>query len=352
MELLRPGMEVDSFMHSFKKALLSFLAILLCVIALSAIIIAPYMSEQDRKTRAELAGNLNYLVIGASHAQLGFSPEILDDELGVNSYNLSSLLMPMCGRLEILKKETNRNPVKTVVLEISYDALSIDNDKTYNEGDPQIIARLDTLSERINYLATYVSVDGWLNIYARMVVYGVSQWKDNILNHSSQSIVYKGYTPRSASDVTLSEQDAVTKLDRWSYKVSDTRQENLDMLKLMIEMCKEHHIRVIVVVTPLSDSFIWEHSKMDDFSSMLSEFSKNIGCEFYDLNLDRNRYSIYSDDVSFMDETHLSESGATKMTERFCQIITEAASGKDTNIFFYDSYEEMKQESPYRAFSN
>lgn len=336
-------------MHSFKKALLSFLAILLCIIVFSTIIIAPFMHDQDRKTRSDLAGNLDFLVIGASHAQFGFSPEVLDDELGVCSYNLSSILMPMSGRLEMLRKEISRNPVKTVVLEVSYDTLSIDNDKAFNEGDPQIIARLDTTSERMNYLTSYVTLDGWLNIYARMVVYGISQWKDIVLRHS-QSLTYKGFSPKQTNDVTLSEQAASTKRDRWAYKVSDTRQDNLDMLRLIIELCQEHNIRTMVVVTPLADGFIWEHSNMDDFSTMLRDFCTDCDCEFYDLNLDKERYNTYSDDISFMDETHLSSIGATAMTARFCRIITEVAEGKDVSNRFYNSYEEMKQDSPYMAF--
>lgn len=334
-------------MRSFKKALVSFLVIILCVVTLSAIIIMPYMSSQDRETRKELAGSLDYLVVGASLAQLGFSTEILDTKLGVNSYNLSSILMSMNGRLALLQKELSRNPVNTVVMEISYDALSIDYDKTFNEGDPPIIARLDTAAERLNYLSSYVKTDGWLNVYARMIVFGISSWKDNIRGSGNNTSLYKGFSAWSANDVTLSKKDASTKHDRWPYEVENTRPENLDSLKQMIEMCKERNIRVIIVVTPWSDGFIWEHSDLDDFSSMLGNYCAENNCEYYDLNLDKERYSLYSDKSSFMDTTHLSSSGASTMTERFCSIITEANEGKDVSHWFYDSYETMKMDSPY-----
>ena len=113
-------------MHSSKKVFLRTLAVLLVVLGLSVLIILPYMESQERKTRKDLAGTVDYLVVGASHAQLGFVPSVLDQELGVNSYNLSSLLMPVTGRYFLLEKEIKRNPVKTVVLEVSYDTLAID----------------------------------------------------------------------------------------------------------------------------------------------------------------------------------------------------------------------------------
>ena len=334
-------------MRSFKRALLSFLAVIICITVLSSIIIMPYISSQDKEIRKELEGSLDFLVVGASLGQLGFSSKILDTKLGVNSYNLSSILMSMNGRLALLQKEVSRNPVDTVVLEISYDALSIDYDKTFNEGDPQIIARLDTIAERLHYLTSYVKIDGWLNIYARIIIFGISSWKDKILEPASNDTKYKGFSPWSANDVTLSEKDVISKHDKWQYKVENTRQENLNTLKQMIDICKKNNARVIVTVTPLSDGFIWEHSHLDEFTTMLGNFCAENDCEYYDLNLDKNRYELYSDKSSFMDATHLSSSGAAVMTNRFCTIITDAGKGGDISNIFYDSYEALKMESPY-----
>ena len=51
-----------------------------------------------------------------------------------------------------------------------------------------------------------------------------------------------------------------------------------------------------------------------------------------------------------MDETHLSSEGAAAMTKRFCQIAAATGEGKDVSSWFYSSYEELKQDSPYTIF--
>ena len=149
----------------------------------------------------------------------------------------------------------------------------------------------------------------------------------------------------------MSEKNITGKKDKYFCDNSETRQDNLDTLQRMAGYCREQGIRVIVAVAPLSDAFLWKHTGLDDFLAMLRKFYADNQCEFYDLNLDRERYSLYSDDHSFWDETHLSSVGAEAMTARFCELIRKTGSGEDIRGSFYSGYEEIKQDSPYTEYT-
>lgn len=338
-------------MRNSKKLLKSAISMILCIGIISAAVIYPYDSSQDRKLRAELQGTLDFLIIGASHAQFGFSTEVLDNELGVNSYNLSSVLMPLTGRYEMLKMELDRNPINTVVLEVSYDTLCTNYNATFNEGDHIIIVRMDSIADRIHYLCKYITVDGWLNVYARLIAHGISTWKDILKNKNGSSPNNKGYTPKSTVDVTLSENAVKNKYNRWAFEFDNIRQSNVEMLNSIVDLCHEHSARVIIAVTPVSDGYMWEHAKLDDFNTFLSAFCEANGCEYYDMNLDVTRYELYSDSISYMDETHLSGNGAEIMTSRFCKIIGSQDFDTDKSEVFYENYEKMKTDSPYNNMS-
>ena len=127
-------------MRNFKKTARAVLALLLCVLVLYAGYTAPYFYGtayyyQDASARSALRGSLNLLISGSSHAFRAFIPEQLDRTLGTESYNLACSMQTMEGRYRLLRKELERNPVQTVVIELSYNALTRSRAAEGPEGD-------------------------------------------------------------------------------------------------------------------------------------------------------------------------------------------------------------------------
>ena len=139
-------------MHNFKKALIASLSFLLCfALIFSAVVFPAFKTDSlynDSAKRQELAGSIDFLMCGASHALGGFIPTIIDETLGVNSYNLSSYASSFDGRLWLIEKELERNPVSTFVLEISYDTIR-DYSDDHSTGEPMTILKLDWLKTGI-----------------------------------------------------------------------------------------------------------------------------------------------------------------------------------------------------------
>ncbi len=342
-------------MQTFKKILFSIAVFLILFSTVSIIVIEPYYSSevtyyQDSKIRKELSGTIDYVTIGASHALAGFVPEILDEELGCCSYNLSVSMMPMYAKYAFLEKEFSRNDIDTVVLEISYDTLQRKTGNEYAIGDEPMIARLDTWSDRWSYLTKYVAVNDWLNIYSRSFVEGLWNWK-NILTGTKETVDFsgKGFRTKESMDITMSEETAKQTYATDSY-VRNFNQKSYDMLIDIIEMCHSNGARVILAVVPVSDKLIWRYDNLDDFDEWGNDFGKENGCEFYDFNIVRNRYSEFNDSYSYADDDHMSEAGARAFTSIYCDIMKRLELGEDVSSCFYNSYDEMISESPYYQY--
>lgn len=95
---------------------------------------------------------------------------------------------------------------------------------------------------------------------------------------------------------------------------------------------------------------IFEGNNWDDFYEWIKNFSEINNYDFFDFNLQRDRYQTYSDQLSYSDVQHLSEVGAEAFTKSFCEILQAVDRGEDVHDRFYASYAEMKFDSPYMKY--
>lgn len=343
-------------MQTFKKILFPSIAFLLFLLIFSSVIIEPWIRSEntyylDSKLREKLDGTIDCLVVGSSQGMTGFVPQIIDDELGTNSFNLSNVAMKMHGRLFMLQKELPLNPVDTVIIDISHDALTKENINNYGNGDAVTYARLGNAKDKISYLIKAIDCDDWLNIYSRNLMSGVVFWRDKIFGKGKNEVNYsaKGYHTQGTSDNCLKEEDIVSKYNA-STIVKPIKDETLDELNEILELCRQKNCRVICVTLPVTDALLWENSDWDDFSRWITDYCKERGCEYYDFNLLKEKTGFLSDKTSFFDSTHLGDQGAKDFTCAFCSVIKKVNSGEDVSGLFYSGYEEMKQHSPYMEY--
>ena len=177
-------------MRNFKKIILHTLLLIIFVIILLTFYTFPYFHGesyyyQDYKVRKSLSGTLDTLIIGSSHALRSIKPTVLNEKLGINSYNLSSPLMSMYGRYVLLKKEIERNPVKTVYFEISYNALTIDKKTLGYEGDLYELGRFDNVIERVNFFKKAFSIDEYKKVLSDIALRSTNSLfrNDNIMQY-------------------------------------------------------------------------------------------------------------------------------------------------------------------------
>lgn len=102
----------------------------------------------DTELRNELSGSIDTIYCGSSHLRSGIDPVIVDEITQNASYNLSGNAMTWPGRYYLLKNELERNPVKRVYLEISYNTLS---QTPSVEGHIHTLPRFQAFSSRFHY---------------------------------------------------------------------------------------------------------------------------------------------------------------------------------------------------------
>lgn len=340
-------------MRDFKKATFATACFILILYVISIIIVLPWANSNsvyylDSENRSTISGKLDCIISGASHGLTAFMPEIIDRELSMNSYNLSGTLLTMESRTFLLKKEIERNPVETVILEVSYNALTRGYETNHAEGEFPIIFRLDTTAEQIDYMTKHLKFDEYLDVYSRALLTGILHYRAIILNKNVSKIdpLTKGYYEKKQNNVRLLDDEVSSVYNSESISV-DNIEENVAELEKQISICKEKGCRVMIVVTPISDAMIWRTNNFDEFSNWLKAFCKAKGCEFYDFNLLKERYNLFFDNESFSDNTHLSKCGASKFSVKFSEIITKIDNGKDVSGLFYETYNEAKKYSPY-----
>ena len=343
-------------MRTSKKALISAICLLCCVAILSVVIIGPWSAMDaayysDSSLRKDLAGTIDTIVLGASHALAAFDPNIIDETLGCTSYNLSGSLMTSHSKLYLLNKELARNPVDTVVLEVSYNTLIRTTEEEYGEGDAVTVVRLDSLPEKLAFLVKYDSLDDWMNIYSRIMEGGLVCWK-NIIRGTAKSGVNraaKGYTSKQSIDVTIPPEEVAELHDSRIVDMNYTESE-VDALREQIEACHRKGIDVMIAVTPVSDRILWRERGWDEFRVWLENFSRENGCVCCDFNLLKNRYELFNDAESFYDTVHLSKSASESFSHIFSDVLKRMKAGEDVSDMFYDTYDQMLEDSPYMQY--
>lgn len=333
-------------MNNFRKIILHTLLLLLFVIMLLVGAMAPYFYGekyyyQDYKVRKSLSGEIDTLIVGSSHALRSVKPTVLNEKLNIKAYNLSSPLMSMYGRYVLLKKEVERNKIKTVYLELSYNALTIDRENLGFEGDLYVLGRLDNTKERLNFSQTAFRKDEYSKVFSDIIqrsAYSLSKFSTEPI---AQYETY-GYLPVEVNDQSLTFEEK-NKILNTELLDTEIKKENLEYFNKIIKLCNDNNIKIVLVVTPVTEKMILKYKNLDELFSQYTYLAKENNSEYYDFNLDKKTKELYSEKESFYDETHMSDYGAETFSIRFSEIIKKANEDQDVSNEFYRSYNELKE---------
>ena len=346
-------------MNNFKKILLHSLLLILFIGILLVLFMIPYFYGenyfyQDYRVRQSLIGKLDTLVIGSSHASRSVKPTILNEELNVNAYNISSPLMSMYGRYFMLEKEVKRNPIKTVFIEISFNALTLDRKNLGFEGDIYVFGRLDNTFERLEFFKNAFTVDEYKDVFSdtiRRSKFSLEKELGNILRSlklskkESEPLIEQyetlGYLKVPSKNLSLTAEQKKQILNSNSLDI-EIKKDNLEYFDAMMKLCQDNGIRVIIIVTPVTEQMILSNRNIDGLFSQYVELARKYNCEYYDFNLDKKASKLYSQKTSFYDSIHMSDQGAEIFSKRLAEIIKKVNDGEDCSKDFYKSYDEVK----------
>lgn len=340
-------------MRNSKRVLLSVVCFVLVFALFAALSLGIYYGSEtlaimDSRVRASLAGSLDRLMIGSSHAWNGFMPAVFDARLHSSSYNLSGGVFPMYAKNYFLQKELARNPLKIVYIEISDDTLTRSNERDYAEGDEIAIARLDSWGERLSYMKRFLRFNDCVNVYSRALLRGGQAAVAVLQGKTTLDYAARGYYGKDGIDVSLSPEEAEREHNVDKIAPADYRAENIEGLTTLIETCRDAGIQPVIVVLPVSDTHLWKTEGEEAFRLWLEDYGREQDCRVYDFNLLRDRYELFSDKDSFRDGGHLSRQGAETFTNVFAELMEKTEQGGDISDSFFESYDELLAHSPYQ----
>lgn len=333
-------------MRSFKKLAATVLGFFLCAALLSVVIIWPYFTDraydyEDAQVRDSLAGTLDTLVSGASQAYVAFGPSDYDAECGTSSYNLSGSRMTMYARNMLLHKELERNPVKTVFIEVSLDTMARDRETETPEGDLYALPRMG--EQRWEFFRAAFRPREYPQLYADLLLRGLRTWRTRLFGDApAVSDDYRGQHTRKAKNMRMDAQEFADIFETLELS-EELCEENVRLLSEMIEDCQARGIEVVIFTTPLTDHIVAEYCNLDEITGWYRSYAEACGCTYLDFNLLRERSELFPNDTAFADNNHLSPEGAKVFTAELAELMKRLAAGEDISDCFYASYAQLRE---------
>lgn len=297
-------------MRLFIKNILIFSITIIIIIVSSEVYVEslPNPAKDKHKWMTEHSEEVETIVLGSSHTYYGIRPDLL----GKNAYSLA--LVSQCYRYDAyLLKHYNMPKLKNVIIPFSYFSLWEDID----------------LQDEMSFEATRYRIYMDCDIHSRIGEYGFEFTHIDSFKEKLKSI----YTPSKMSwdkygwgtNYTLESRNENwdngelraknnTYPDNYEYVSL-----NISFLKEIIEFCRSKNVNIIVITTPVTNSFLANESSLQkevntkELQSILKTYPSV-------------RYVNYENDSSFIsydfyDADHLNTNGATKLTSKLSEIL-------------------------------
>lgn len=339
-------------MKDFKKAILASISVLLTLVILSSVILASFsnrVTSADLELRNRLAGSVDCFFVGASHCQQGIDTIAFDEGFGCNSYNLAADAMTINQKKYLLEHELARNNVNTVILEVSYDTMRTTPVSDYTNNSVDHIFRLDNLKDRLKFFFFETTLENKIIVYSMWVVNCTKAFVYSVFNRPfidevtmAKAAELKGSRSLGCEYEGMPAEDVESSYHSLAQGTDGYLEETIRGTEELIQMAKDHGARVIVIVIPVSDSYIWTHSDMDEFHDWTQQFCDRNEVEFYDFSLYKEKSVLFPDGWSFSyDNEHLGGEAPANFSRLLADVINMVDNGMDISDLFYASYEEV-----------
>lgn len=303
------------------------------------------MYEQD---------NIDILFVGSSHCYRSFIPEILDREIGENTFNCGTSAQKLDGSYALIKEASKKNDIKRIYLELYYDcAFDVPKERTQLTQTYIISDYLKPSLNKLSYLinasgkehysnsfivarrrsANLYDLDSIKNIITKKRSTVYKEYKYDYLQSKNEWYAGKGYVANNEI------------IQNWNYylpvgynkintdKISDDWKKTLDDI---ISFCKKKDIELIFVVAPMSNYLLCGASNYDEYINIVKSICNKHNIEYYDFNLCKEEFFPNTSEL-FKDEDHLNCYGAELFSQLFADFVNNKISKED---LFYTSYQE------------
>lgn len=306
--------------------------------------------------------NIDILFCGASLCYRSFDTSILDEELGLNTFNTGSSSQDLDVTYYLIKEAVSRYKIKQVVLELSpIMTMNMDIDSRtssdmtnvyiisdYMKWSPLKVRLLLSSSSSDLYINSFsIARRNWQKIKDIDYICNLLKIKDtsayreyryDLLQHGSEWYAGKGYV---ANNLQVSEGGFADLYGTRQIIIDQINDEWYEYLNEIIDYCKNNGVELILTCAPLSDYLLSCYGdKYNDYHDLISRISENANIEFWDFSFCKKQY-LPLNASNYCDSAHLNMYGA----EIFSKLVAEILLGeKSVDEICFDNVEEKLQE--------
>lgn len=351
-----------------RRALGVLAALVLLTLAnvLATLLLDPYGSLSEvrwSEYRSVARGGIDTIVVGSSVSERSVDLRVLDGTLRAKSFSLSSSAQSLEDSYIGIEQAIRDHHVKRAVLGVDYASFS---EGSYpNARMAYLLARCE--GQSLGYRASAL----WGLMGSHEFV-GTSQslnflfpWAFNRVGMSPRAVVQNlrqrldGTTQLEAAqerdpqwhyqgkgygnyDFVIDYANAKELLFSSQYGKKPFREDTLDALRRICDLCRRNGVELTVVVAPCPTFNVLCYG--DYYPQQMPRAQKIVtdaGFRFLDFNLARSSAYV-ADESDFLDGEHLNVSGAARFTKSFGELLarSEAGEGLSQHFYSYDRWDE------------
>ena len=257
------------------------------------------------------ADSVTVLVLGSSHNYYGVIP---DSVTGYDVFNLANVSQNFEYDVRLLEQALPYMPrLNTVIVNVSYASF----------WDPPFEKGREWWYEI--YYRLYMDIDKY-PLWSR---YGMEMSKFSVFSNKIRNLLLgkpmpgcdrRGYGLDYAEPLDDAERDADGPVAAARHRAATKEYEayNMEWAAKLLEMCRVHGIRVILITTPVWPTYrnSLDSAQLADMHSLIGQLCKRYGAEYYDFMA-----SPEFGPEEFHDSDHLSASGAARLSRILSSII-------------------------------
>ena len=342
------------------------LAVIVAVDALCSFALEQYGSLSSvmwSEYRAAAGESIDTVVVGSSTAQRAFDPAVLDATLGTTTFSMATPAQPLDDSYTAAKQAIEDHHVRRVILGVDYESLSNENwagshvafARAKMDGEslsqavadywkllvsPAFFGRADSLCALFPWGYNHVELD------AEHIATNFNDRVSGTAPVQAAERVMDGWTYYGNGsgnyDGVLDYSTARDHLSVTEDGPADFDQQGLDWIQNICDLCREHGVQLVVVVTPRPAFNVLVYGeKYPEQMLRLQQVVERAGGTFLDANLAKGGW-YETRDEDFYDGEHLNHNGATRFSQAFASALQALDAGGSTSSLTY-SYDQWDQ---------
>ena len=300
--------------------------------------------------------NFDVVFAGSSYAIKGINPYIMDEELGVNTFDYSFSAQIYIGTYYSLKELFKYHKPKMIVL--NTDLESYTRKKEYEMAYIPTVLYMKPSFNKVEFYLNSAAQDGsyldrlflWPAYHVKSLKEVISNIKGKLdpkyINYPKQDQLdeYKdkkdGYIGKGFVKVDESNPKNVLNdntLGKMTPKATDLnniQENNVEYFKKIVDLCNENNTELVLLHTPLPTYRILNEKNYFEFDKEISRIASENGVDYYNYNLIKPEW-FKSKTEYFQDYAHLNSLGSEVFSKSFAEFLKLRSSGEDMSKYFY-----------------